>query len=75
MKTHLNSVLAVYQKGRRLKFGEAFLLTVGAFLLTVELLCLQLELSCLQLSFFACSPLRPLLDALSHCKKKSSNCK
>ena len=26
-------------------------------------------------SFFADSPLRPLLDALSHCKKKSSNCK
>ena len=29
---------------------------------------LQLELFCLQLSFFAYSPLRPLLDALSHCK-------
>ena len=36
---------------------------------------LQLELFCLQLSFFAYSPLRPLLDALSHCKQKSSNCK
>ena len=36
---------------------------------------LQLELVCLQLSFFAYSPLRPLLDALSHCKHKSSNCK
>ena len=32
---------------------------------------LQLELSCLQLSFFACGPLRPLLDALSHCKQKN----
>ena len=29
----------------------------------------QLELFCLQLSFFAYSPLRPLLDALSHCKQ------
>ena len=28
------------------------------------------ELACLQLSFFAYSPLRRLLDALSHCKKK-----
>ena len=36
---------------------------------------LQLELFRLQLSFFACSPLRPLLDALSHCKQKSSKCK
>ena len=35
----------------------------------------QLELFCLQLSFFAYSPLRPLLDALSHCKEKGSNCK
>ena len=35
----------------------------------------QLELFCLQLSFFAYSPLRPLSDALSHCKQKSSNCK
>ena len=26
---------------------------------------------CLQLSFFAYSPLRPLLDALSHCKQKA----
>ena len=32
---------------------------------------LQLELLCLQLSFFANSPLRPLLDALSHCKQKA----
>ena len=31
---------------------------------------LQLELLCLQLSFFAYSPLRPLLEALSHCKPK-----
>ena len=30
---------------------------------------------CLQLSFLAYSPLRPLIDALSHCKQKSSNCK
>ena len=30
---------------------------------------------CLQVSFFAYSPLRPSLDALSHCKQKSSNCK
>ena len=29
---------------------------------------LQLELFCLQLSFFAYSPLRPLVDALSHSK-------
>ena len=36
---------------------------------------LQLELFCLQLSFFAYSPLRPLVHALSHCKQKSSNCK
>ena len=35
----------------------------------------QFELFCLQLSFFAYSPLRPLLDARSHCKHKSSNCK
>ena len=32
---------------------------------------LQLEFFCLQLSFFASSPLRPLLDALSHCKQKT----
>ena len=32
---------------------------------------LQLELFCLQLSFFAYSPLRRLLDALSHCKCKA----
>ena len=37
-----------------------------------KLFYLQLELFCLQLSFFAYSPLRPLLDALSHCKQKSS---
>ena len=43
------------------KKGEAFVLTVGVF--------------CLQLSFFAYSPLRPLLNALSHCKQKSFNCK
>ena len=36
---------------------------------------LKLELFCLQLSFFAYSPLRPLLDTLSHCKQTSSNCK
>ena len=36
---------------------------------------LQLDHFCLQLSFFACSPLRPLWEALSHCKWKSSNCK
>ena len=35
---------------------------------------LQLELFCLQLSFFAYSPLRLFLDALSHCKERSSNC-
>ena len=40
-----------------------------------KLFYLQLELLGLQLSFFACSPLKPLLDALSHCKQKSSNCK
>ena len=40
-----------------------------------KLFYLQLELFCLQLSFFAYSPLRPSLDALSHCKQKSSNCK
>ena len=36
---------------------------------------LQLELFCLQVSFFAYSPSRSLLDALFHCKQKSSNCK
>ena len=36
-----------------------------------NLLFLQLELCCLQLSFFAYSPLRPLLEALSHCKQKT----
>ena len=46
---------------KTMKMGEAFYL--------------QLELSCLQLSFFAYSPLRRLLDALSHCKQKSSKCK
>ena len=40
-----------------------------------KLFYLQLEFFCLELSFFACSPLRPLLDALSHCKQKSINCK
>ena len=40
-----------------------------------KLFCLQLELLCLQLGFLASSCLRPLLDALSHCKQKSSNCK
>ena len=40
-----------------------------------KLFYLQLELFCLQLSFFAYSPLRPLLGALSHCEQKSSNCK
>ena len=39
-----------------------------------KLFYLQLELFCLQLSFFAYSPLRPLLDALCHCKQKSFNC-
>ena len=39
-------------------WGEASLLTRG----------------CLQSSFLAHSPLRPLLDALSHCKQKSFNC-
>ena len=37
--------------------GKAFLLTVGAFSLIVKLLCLQ--------------SLKPLLDALSHCKQES----
>ena len=56
--------------------GGAFLLTVGTLVLTVKLLCLeQLRGFCLQLSFFAYNPLRPLLDTLSHCKQKSSNCK
>ena len=40
-----------------------------------KLFYLQLELFCLQLSFFAYSPLRPLLDALCHCKHNSPNCK
>ena len=40
-----------------------------------KLFYLQLELFCLQLSVFAYSPLRRLLDALSHCKQKSSKCK
>ena len=43
------------------ELGEGLLLTVGAFLLTVKLL--------------TYSPLRPFLDALSHCKQKNSNCK
>ena len=43
------------------KRGKLFYLHVGAFLLTVKLL--------------AYSPLRPLLEALSHCKQKTSNCK
>ena len=34
----------------------------------------QLELFCLQMNFFAYSALRCLLDVLSHCKQKSSNC-
>ena len=34
-----------------------------------------LEFFCFLLSFFAYSPERLLLDALSHCKQKSSNCK
>ena len=40
-----------------------------------KLFYLQLKLLCLQLSFFAYSPLKPLLDKLSHCKQDSSNCK
>ena len=36
-----------------------------------KLFYLQLELFCLQLSFFAYSPLRPLLETLSHCKQKA----
>ena len=48
---------------------------LGAMFLGGKLFYLQLELFCLQLSFFAYSPLRPLLEALSHCKQKSSNCK
>ena len=36
-----------------------------------KLFYLQLELFCLQLTLFAYSLLRPLLDALSHCKKKA----
>ena len=40
-----------------------------------KLFYLQLELFCLQLGFFAYSSLRCLLDTLSHCKQKSSNCK
>ena len=40
-----------------------------------KLFYLQLELFCLQLSFFAYSPLRRSLEALSHCKQESSNCK
>ena len=45
------------------------LLTAG--FLWGKLFYLQLELFCLQLSSFAYSPLRPLLDALSHCKQKA----
>ena len=36
-----------------------------------KLFYLQLELFCLQFSFFAYGPLRPLLDALSHCEQKA----
>ena len=49
--------------------------TVGTKIIGGKLFYLQLELFCLRLSFFAYSPLRPFLDALSHCKQKSSNCK
>ena len=34
-----------------------------------EVFYLQLEFFCLKLSFFAYSPLRRVLDALSHCKQ------
>ena len=51
-----------------LEFGWVFFFGVGLFYL-------QLEPFCSQLSAFAYSPLRPLIDALSHCKQKSSNCK
>ena len=50
-------------------------LTKGGASAGGKLFYLQLELFCLQLSFFAYSPLRLLLEALSHCKQKSSNCK
>ena len=40
-----------------------------------KLVYLQCELFCPQLSFFAYSPLRCLLDALSHRKQRSTNCK
>ena len=48
--------------------AEAFSCKIGG-----KLFCLQLELFCLQLSFLACSPLRGLPEALSHCKQESSN--
>ena len=62
------------------KSSSAFLLALRTLLRTLccrrgKFFYLQLELFCLQLSFFAYTPLRPLLDALSHCKRKSSNCK
>ena len=56
-------------------FRELFYNNCGQHGKRGELFHLQLELFCFQLSFIAYSPLRPLLDALAHCKQKSSNCK
>ena len=59
---------------RRLFSGPSYslgLVNSAACLDRGELFYLQLELFYLQLSFFAYSPLRPLLDALSHCKQKT----
>ena len=47
----------------------------GSVFVRGKLFYLQLEPFCLQSSFFAYSPFRPLLDALAHCKQKSSNWK
>ena len=38
-----------------------------------QLFYLQLEHFCLQLSYFAYSPLRWFLEALSHCRQKAAS--
>ena len=67
--------VAVRQSAPAEVAGAQILVHVRASSERGKLFYLQLELSYLQLSFFAYSPLRPLLDAPCHCKQKSSNCK
>ena len=66
--------LSVWERGKR-EEASSFTQFKGVEIVWGKLFYLQLELFCLQLRFFAYSPLRPLLDALSRCKQKSSNCK